>query len=393
MLVSVIIVNYNARHFTEQCLCSVFAAIEQNDIEVIVVDNASQDGSADFLEANFPSIKLIRSEANLGFGKANNLAIRMAAGEFVLLLNPDTLVPEDIFRECLNWMKKDHQTGAIGVRMLDGSGSFLPESKRSFPSPLVSFWKMTGMSSVFRRSAFFNRYALGHLEENGHHSVDVLSGAFMFCRKTPLITLGGFDERFFMYGEDIDLSYRLKQAGWKNDYLGSLSIVHFKGESTQREGLKYIWHFYEAMHLFVKKHYQGPLAGLLTFALQTAIIGRGLISFVMLPLAWMRRNNQKTNAMQHTLHMVGGSTDRAAVQKLHPPGTRVVEVDDLIQVPISAQTIVFCLGQLSYKQAIAFISLHSKKFHFRWFGNNSKSVVGSDSETTTGYVLWDKKWN
>ncbi len=260
MQLSIIIVNFNVRYFLEQCLCAVQKAIQEIEAEVWIVDNASSDGSIDYLKNRFHFPLYLANSKNIGFSKANNLAVHKARGEFILFLNPDTIIPEDCLRKCLDFMYAHDEAGALGVRMIDGSGKFLPESKRSFPSPYTSLYKLLGLNALFPKSRIFDRYALGFLDENKTHDVDVLAGAFMMVRQPLLLQLGGFDESFFMYGEDIDLSYRIQQAGYRNYYFADTTIVHFKGESTKKGSLNYVHIFYNAMSIFVKKHYGGTKA-------------------------------------------------------------------------------------------------------------------------------------
>jgi N-acetylglucosaminyl-diphospho-decaprenol L-rhamnosyltransferase len=237
-------------------------AIAGTEAEVIIVDNASTDRSIEFLQPLFPSFQFIQNKINTGFAKANNQAMHLASGEYILFLNPDTLVPEDCFTTCISFMENHADAGAIGVRMINGRNEFLKESKRGFPTPMVSFGKMTGISSA--------RYYMSHLHENETNKVDILSGAFMFVRKKVLDITGGFDERFFMYAEDIDLSYRITQAGFNNYYFPEITIIHYKGESTKKD-IKYIKQFYLAMSQFVKKYY-----------------GRGAYSFLLDTAIWIR---------------------------------------------------------------------------------------------------------
>jgi len=278
MRVSVIIVNYNVRYFLEQCLYSVRAASRDMDTEVIVVDNASTDGSRAWLEPLFPEVWFVWNATNVGFAKANNQGLVMARGEHILFLNPDTILPEDCFLRCLAFFDAHAEAGALGVRMIDGTGRYLPESKRAFPSPLTSLFKLSGLSTVFPRSRVFARYHLGHLDPGKDHVVDVLAGAFMFVRRSVLDRTGGFDEQFFMYGEDIDLSYRIQQAGHQNHYLASPTIIHFKGESTKKGSLNYVRMFYNAMGIFVRKHYGGVRAGTFRFFLTLAIWVRAALT-------------------------------------------------------------------------------------------------------------------
>jgi GT2 family glycosyltransferase len=253
-------------------------AVAGIDAEVIVVDNDPADGGVAYLQPLFPSVQFLANEKNLGFAKANNQALAICKGEYVLFLNPDTLVPEDCLHRCLSFIDAHPKTGALGVRMLDGNGRFLPESKRSFPSPWVSFWKLTGLSALFPKSRLFNRYTLGFLDEYKNHSVDILAGAFLLVKKELLMQLNGFDERFFLYGEDIDLSYRIKQAGYENLYFSETSIIHFKGESSGGNSLSRVKHFYLAMQVFVQKHYRSGSAKIFSLFLTLAIALRGSLS-------------------------------------------------------------------------------------------------------------------
>ncbi|WP_127132633.1 glycosyltransferase family 2 protein [Pseudoflavitalea rhizosphaerae] len=259
MRLSVIIVNYNVKYFLEQCLCSVMkaiAALGEAAAEVIVVDNQSTDGSVEYLRPKFPSVFFIENRGNSGFGRANNQAVQMSKGEFILFLNPDTIVEENSFTGCLAEMQRQPDLGAMGIRMVDGGGKYLPESKRGFPTPWVSFCKLSGLTKLFPASRMFARYYLGHLQEKESNEVDVLAGACMLVRRKAIELTGGFDERFFMYAEDIDLSFRIKKAGFRNFYFTGTTIIHFKGESTLKDA-RYVRHFYEAMILYVRKHYKG----------------------------------------------------------------------------------------------------------------------------------------
>jgi GT2 family glycosyltransferase len=242
--------------------------------EIIVVDNNSSDGSRAFLEPTFAEVNFIWNTTNVGFAKANNQALTIAKGEFILYLNPDTILAEDSIEKCLQLFEQNKDAGGLGIRMIDGSGNFLKESKRAFPSPLTSLYKLTGLTRLFPFSKTFARYHLGHLSENENHEVDVLAGAFMMIPKKVLDEIGNFDEQFFMYGEDVDLSFRIQKAGYKNYYFSESTIIHFKGESTKRGSLNYVRLFYKAMNLFVKKHYSGSKAGIFIFFIQTAIIIR-----------------------------------------------------------------------------------------------------------------------
>jgi GT2 family glycosyltransferase len=246
-------------------------ALSNTQGEVWVVDNNSVDDSVRMVQEKFPEVKIIANKHNPGFAVANNQAIKECQGEYVLLLNPDTLVEEDTFEKCLQFMDAHPDAGALGVKLIDGSGKFLPESKRGFPTPWVAFCKTFGLSSIFKKSRLFNRYYLGYLSENETHEVDVLVGCFMFMRREALDKSGLLDEAFFMYGEDIDLSYRITQAGYKNYYFPETKTIHYKGESTKKGSLNYVKVFYQAMIIFTQKHFQGRSAGLFISMLQAAI--------------------------------------------------------------------------------------------------------------------------
>ncbi len=286
---SVIIVNYNVKYFLEQAIQSVIKACEKMEAEIIVVDNNSVDGSVEFIESKFiskaidqkPIIKIIANKQNTGFSKANNQGLQIAKGEYVLLLNPDTVVEEDTFDKCISFMDSYPEAGALGVKMIDGKGVFLPESKRAFPSPEVAFYKAFGLATLFPRSKVFGKYHLGYIGENETCEVDVLAGAFMLLRKSVLDKIGNLDEAFFMYGEDIDLSYRIVKAGYKNYYFPETRIIHYKGESTKKASFNYVKMFYNAMKIFAKKHFSGRRAGVFVTLLNIAIYFRALIAGIV----------------------------------------------------------------------------------------------------------------
>ena len=251
--VSVIIVSYKVRYYIEQCLYSVLRSVP--DAEIFVVDNDSADGSVEFLRKRFPQVEVIDNGCNAGFGKANNIALAKATGRYVLFLNPDTVVAERTIPGCIEYMDAHPDTGAVGVRMQYGDGHFALESRRSLPTPSVAFWHMTGIGRLFSHSSVFAKYHLSYLDRDRECRIDVVSGAYMFIRKEALDKIGGFDEAFFMYGEDIDLSYRILQQGYKNCYL-PLPIVHYKGESTNKTSYRYAKVFYDAMNIFFDKHFK-----------------------------------------------------------------------------------------------------------------------------------------
>lgn len=277
---SIIIVNYNVRHFLEQCLISVYNASGNINTEIFVVDNNSVDGSCAMIKERFPQVNLIENKKNVGFSSANNQAIKKASGEFILLLNPDTVVEEDTFEKCLQFMDSNSDAGGLTVRMIDGKGKFLPESKRALPTPVVSFYKIFGFARLFPKSKRFARYYLGHLSENDTNEIEILPGAFMLLRKEALNKTGLLDEDYFMYGEDIDLSYRITQAGYKNYYYPKTTIIHYKGESTKKGSLNYVYVFYKAMIIFAQKHFSQKNAKAFSLIINIAIYFRALLAIV-----------------------------------------------------------------------------------------------------------------
>lgn len=280
MKLSIVIVNYNVEHFLEQCLISVGRAMKDIEAEVFVVDNNSVDGSLRMLREKFPEVILIANTSNLGFSKANNQAIRLSKGEYVLLLNPDTVVEDDTFQKMLAFMDSNANAGGLGVKMLDGQGTFLPESKRGLPTPLTAFYKIFGLSRLFPKSRRFGKYHLGYLNNDQIHEVEVLAGAFMLLRKTVLEKIGLLDEAFFMYGEDIDLSYRINLAGYKNYYFPETRIIHYKGESTKKSSINYVFVFYNAMIIFAKKHFSQKRARTFTLLINIAIYFRAFLALM-----------------------------------------------------------------------------------------------------------------
>ncbi|MGK0251894.1 MAG: GT2 family glycosyltransferase [Gammaproteobacteria bacterium] len=277
---TVVIVSYNVSYFLEQCLHSVLKASGKLTCEVIVVDNNSVDGSVALVRQKFPTVKLIANKENVGFSKANNQAIRESTGEYVLLLNPDTLVEEDTFAKTVAFMNEHPDAGGLGLKMIDGKGQFLAESKRGLPTPSVAFYKIFGLSALFPKSKAFGKYHLGYLSKEETHSIDVLSGAFMLMRKSVLDKIGLLDEDFFMYGEDIDLSYRIILGGYKNYYFHDARIIHYKGESTKKSSVNYVFVFYRAMVIFAKKHFSKRNAKTFSFFINLAIYIRAGLAII-----------------------------------------------------------------------------------------------------------------
>lgn len=282
---SVIIVNYNVKYYLDQCIRSVLRAFEEMNTpaEIIVVDNHSADGSVDYLEQRypqklFPMVRFVRSAHNLGFARANNIAIRHSRGEYVLLLNPDTIVGEDALKASVDFMDVHEDAGAVGVRMLGAQGRRAMESRRGLPTPMVSFFKMLGFCNRWPHHRLFGKYYMGYLPWDEPCQIEVVSGAYCMLRRKALDEVGLLDEDFFMYGEDIDLSYRVLKGGYHNYYL-PVDILHYKGESTQKSSFRYVHVFYEAMLIFFRKHYSG-MTFLLSLPIKTAIYAKALMALV-----------------------------------------------------------------------------------------------------------------
>jgi GT2 family glycosyltransferase len=279
---SIIIVNYNAKFLLEQCLQSLQAAASGISHEIIVLDNHSTDGSREYLQSGLSDVKYVFNDENTGFTKACNQGAKLSTGKYLLFLNPDTLLQADSLARCISFFEKTADAGAVGVRMTNGDGKFLKESKRAFPSPATSFFKLFGLAFIFPKSGILAGYYMPHLPEKEIHPVDVLSGAFMMVNREVFEKTGGFDETFFMYGEDIDLCRRIQQSGYKNYYLGTVTISHLKGGSTVFN-YQYIQNFYGAMRLFVKKYYAGKRKPFFTGFLYAGILIRKGLAILSLP--------------------------------------------------------------------------------------------------------------
>lgn len=398
MQLSIIIVNYNVKHFLEQCLCSVQKAMNGIDAEVLVVDNASTDGSHEYLSPRFPWVNFIWSTENTGFAKANNLALQKARGLFVLFLNPDTILGEDSLSKCLHFLHTNTTAGALGVRMVDGSGCFLPESKRAFPSSAASFYKLSGLSSLFPRSKTFARYHLGYLSEHETHVVDVLSGAFMMVRKELLEQTAGFDEDFFMYGEDVDLSYRLQQKknatgiSFSNYYFSETTIIHFKGESTQKGSLRYVQLFYKAMLLFVKKHPQQFYNGAFNMLIQLAITLRGMLSWA----GNLFRSTPPDHIHSNDSFFVIGTKDQVPQLASKFPSLRIngsaSAPEEAAKDFQKANSILLCESeQLSFQQIISLTQNYGSNYNIYIHAAGSNSIVSSSSKNKSGRVIEKSK--
>ncbi len=282
MKLSVIIVSYKVRFYLEQCLLAVEKATEGIEAEIYVVDNHSGDGTVEYITERFPEINFINSNHNLGFSRANNVAIKQSCGEYVLLLNPDTIVAEDSIRDVLSFMEDHPKAGGAGVRMLCDDGRSAMESRRGLPSPMTAFYKMSGLCAKYPKSRRFGKYYMSYLSWDEPTQIEVISGAFCMLRRSALDKIGLLDEDFFMYGEDIDLSYRLLKGGYENWYLPSV-ILHYKGESAHKSSFRYVHVFYDAMLIFFRKHY-GGMSLLVSLPVKTAIYVKATATFVKMQI-------------------------------------------------------------------------------------------------------------
>jgi GT2 family glycosyltransferase len=369
------------------------------DTEIFVVDNNSTDGSRAYLEPKFPSVHFTWNTENVGFGKANNQAIAIASGEYILCLNPDTIVAENSFTNCINYFKKNKNAAALGVHMIDGSGYFLRESKRSFPSPLASLTKVMGLASLFPNSALFAGYYATRIPENENGKVDVLAGAFMMMKKKVLDITAGFDEAFFMYGEDIDLSYRIQQAGFENHYFAGTSIVHFKGESTQQSKKSYTQDFYNAMKRFIHKHYRQQKG--LYFFMKTAISSAKF----MAGLKGKSKSRSLLQQPERTLLIASQEEfDKTLrlIKYAEPPllvcgrikpgaedkGVSLGELQDFKKIAEGnkIKTVIFCEKNISYLQMIELMK-KNPGYNYLFHANGSSSIAGSRDRNSTGDVI------
>lgn len=289
MKVSVIIVNYNVKYFIEVCLHSVFRAAEGMAVEVIVVDNNSKDDSCAMIRAKYPEVILIENKSNAGFSKANNQGVAIAKGEYILFVNPDTVMPEDFLQQLVGYMDQHPEAGSIGPKLIDGKGQYAPDGKKSFPSLSVAIFKTTGINKIFSKSPYFNKYYAVHIDKDEVAAVDMLSGCCMLVRHSVIKEIGGaFDEAYFMYCEDFDLSYRIQKAGYKNIYYPKTTLIHYKGESTRKATISHVRIFNDALSVFVRKHYSATNARLFIMLINIGIVLRAILSMVKQVLKVLR---------------------------------------------------------------------------------------------------------
>jgi N-acetylglucosaminyl-diphospho-decaprenol L-rhamnosyltransferase len=381
--ISIIIVNYNVKFFLEQCLCSVRKAIEkldQKNAEVFVVDNHSSDGSLEYLEGRFPWVRFIPNQENLGFAKANNLALGKSIGDYILFLNPDTIMAEDCLKKITGAMDGLSDAGACTIRLVDGRGRYLEESKRGFPSPWFSLCKLSGLTALFPHSALFARYYLGHLDPGKINRIDTLPGAFLMLKRSAIEKTGGFDERFFMYGEDIDLSYRIRLAGFNNYYLPISSLIHFKGESTRKD-LRQLRYFYSAMIRFSRKYFRSGAWFFLGPLLELGIWVRAGLSALVLPL---RSKNSGLPECRGPVCLLGDEQTVAGARSFLLSGQTL-----LVDSSKDAEEIIFCEGPgFSFSEIIRHIQEAPPGKGYKFHAAGSRSIVGSASKNRKGGFIF-----
>jgi len=384
MKLSVIILSYNVRYFLELCVLSVQSALEHLDGEIIVVDNNSQDDSVQMMKRRFPTIKLIENKDNSGFPKGNNIGVDIAQGEYICILNPDTVVAEDTFKKVLAFAERQNNLGIVGVKLIDGAGKFLPESKRGVPTIFVAFTKMVGLYKLFPKVSAFGKYYAQHITENETAKVDILVGAFMLMKRDLYQELGGFDENCFMYSDDIDLSYRMLLKGKSNYYYHETTVIHYKGESTVKDGV-YMKRFQEAMEFFYKKHFK--VSKFFSFFMKTGIL---VFSFVKM---FQGQTKVKKLPQSYTLY----SSNDELINKIASILQKKVLFHDLktekmvISSKISLRTnteILLDSHYISFKEIINFIeSLKNRGVSFKVLPKSTAFFIGSDNSNERGEII------
>ena len=386
MQLSVIILNYNVRYFLEQCVLSVQNALETIDGEIIVIDNNSPDDSCAMIKKRFRNVKLIQNSENVGFPKGNNIGVAQAKGEYICILNPDTVVAEDTFTKVLAFAQQQSDLGIVGCKLIDGTGNFLPESKRGVPTPWVAFTKITGLYKLF--SGTFGKYYAQHLNENQTGKVDILVGAFMFLKRDLYLEVGGFDEDCFMYSDDIDLSYRILQKGKSNYYFHETTVIHYKGESTIKDET-YMKRFQEAMNFFYKKHFNPDGSGSLLFSLFMKI---GIVFFSLVKM-FQGKPGIKIAPKSYLLY----SDNEKLADKLRLVLQKKVLFHDLkTEKMVISYSLISRRGTeiildnefISFKECIAILeSSRNKGFTFKIIPKTANFLIGSNNSNERGEII------
>jgi GT2 family glycosyltransferase len=357
------------RYFLEQCVFSVQKALEGIDGEIIVIDNASSDDSCEMMKTKFPHIKLIENQDNLGFPKGNNIGVAQANGEYICILNPDTVVAEDTFSKILNTKNWQLNTGIIGCKLIDGAGNFLSESKRGVPTPWVAFTKIFGLYKI---SNYFGKYYAQHLSENESGKVDILVGAFMMMKRELYLKVGGFDENCFMYSDDIDLSYLVLKAGKSNYYFHETSVIHYKGESTVRDGT-YMKRFREAMQFFYKKHFKKSW-------FFDVIMQAGTVVFSLL------KKNQQKNEVRNIDEYIVFTKENLKLE-LSKKTTYLSDFNHFEHQSQKNIEIIFDTTSFSFTEIITFMKLNkSKNISFKNYILSSNYLIGSNNSNDRGQI-------
>lgn len=393
MKLSVIIVSYNVKYFLEQCLRSVTRAMTGIECEVIVVDNASTDGTIAYVKDKFPNVLFIENSKNVGFARANNQAIQISKGEYVLLLNPDTIITEHTFTEFINFMDNHPDAGACGAYMLHTNGSFALESRRGQPTPFVAFCKISGLSNLLPKSRIFGRYYMRYLNENEINQIEIISGAYMFLRREALEKVGLLDEDFFMYGEDIDLSYRILTGKFNNYFLPS-RILHYKGESTNKSSYRYIYTFYQAMQIFFNKHYS-HYSIFLSLPISIAIWTQAFITYIGNQFRYRKKEEEHTPVMN--VAVIGSKQMLEEMRKIlhiHQPHGRHTFIegdvntlaDNIMPEGFRAKnytTIAYDVEMYSYCDILKHLEANSrKKMHIATYSTKTKRLITSGTVYT-----------
>ncbi|MBE0391310.1 glycosyltransferase family 2 protein [Flavobacterium sp. PL002] len=385
MQLSVIILNYNVRYFLELCVLSVQNALINIESEIIVVDNNSEDDSAAMMKMRFPTVKFIQNNENVGFPKGNNIGVDQAKGKYICILNPDTVVAEDTFETVLAFAERQINLGIVGVKLIDGSGNFLPESKRGVPTPWVAFTKIVGLYKIFPKSKWFNRYYAQDVSEDKTAKVAILVGAFMVLKRDLYQELGGFDEDCFMYADDIDLSYRALQLDKENFYFAGTTVIHYKGESTIKDTV-YRKRFEEAMLYFYKKHFKTPLLFLIFMK-----IGSFLFSFAKIFQG--RVNKFPKTPKQYVVYATSADFRHKLALKLQKKvlfrdfETEKMVISSTNKYEIQTE-IVFDNHSITFKEIIFSIAaLKNKGLSFKIIPKNSPFLIGSNDSKDRGEVL------
>jgi GT2 family glycosyltransferase len=383
MQLSVIILNYNVRYFLELCVSSVQNALETMDAEIIVIDNDSQDDSCAMMKQRFPNVKLIENTSNLGFPKGNNIGVALAKGEYICILNPDTVVAEDTFLKVLAFAKKQKDLGIIGCKLIDGTGNFLPESKRGVPTPFVAFTKITGLYKVFPNA--FGKYYAQHLKENETGKADILVGAFMLMKRDLYNKIGGFDENCFMYSDDIDLSYLVLKKAKSNFYFHETTVIHYKGESTIKDGT-YMKRFQEAMNFFYKKHFNPEGSGFFFFSVFMKM-GIVFFSFVKMFQGKPSRGFGTKSIPENYILVSDDESLRIKLEKaFEKPVLRKKSLSSLSNNKLVE--IIFDQNYLDYKSIIKFLELNKNNgFSFKIYLKQTSFAIGSNSSFDRGEIF------